>query len=84
MSLFLRCEQRQRSGIIRDGNQGVQSVQQIQRSEHRHEIAQGDRAGFLEPLERGQADAALASQLDLRDRGSLGRNAPGLDGAGKA
>ena len=50
---------------IRRRYEGFQTVQQIERPQQRHQIAQGDGAGFFEPLERRQTNAALMRQFDL-------------------
>jgi len=63
--LLLGGKQREGPWGIRLGNEGFQTVQQIERSQQRHEIAQGDGARLFEPLERCQTDTALMREINL-------------------
>ena len=83
-SFLLGCKQRKRPRGIWLRNEGFQTVQQIECSQQRHEIAQGDGAGLFEPLERRQTDATPVREFDLGHGRALRRNSPSPDGVGKA
>jgi hypothetical protein len=82
--LLLSGKQREGPWGIRLGNEGFQTVQQIEPSQQRDEIAQGDGARLFEPLERRQTDTALMSEVNLGHGRALRRNSPSPNGMSEA
>jgi len=82
--LLLGCKQREGPRGIGLGNEGFQTIQQIERSQQRYEIAQGDGARLFEPLERRQTDTTLVREIDLGHGRALRRNSPSPYGMSEA
>jgi len=82
-AVSLRRQQRQRPRNIGLGDEVFQTIQQLEGSQQRHQIAQSGGAGFFESFEWSQADPAPVRQFDLRQAGALRRNTPRSDRVGQ-